>query len=102
MLHAVKVYGVKRCPGTRRAAGLLDDLGVRYDYFDLDADRHAAAWVRWKCPGRPTPAVLVGLTVLAAPTPAELRAALAAAGMAVPPATTVASATGPLPAHAMN
>ncbi len=77
MLHAVKVYGVGRCPGTRRAVALLDAMGVRYDYFDLDADRHAAAWVRWTNGGAAAPTVLVGLTVLADPTEPELKAALA-------------------------
>ena len=79
MLHAVKVYGVGRCPGTLRAVALLDAMGVRYDFFDLDADRHAAAWVRWKNGDAATPTVLVGLTVLARPTEPELKAALAEA-----------------------
>ena len=79
MLHAVKVYGVGRCPGTLRAVALLDAMGVGYDYVDLDADRHAAAWVRWTNGGAAAPTVMVGLTVLPNPTERELRAALAGA-----------------------
>ena len=92
MLNAVKVYGVGRCPRTLRAMAMLEAMGVRYDYFDLDTDRHAAAWVRWKNGTAATPTVMVGLTVLADPTDAQLRAALADARLAHHVA----------PAHAMN
>ena len=92
MLHAVKVYGIGRCPSTLRAMALLEAMGVRYDFFDLEADRHAAAWVRWKNGDAATPTVLVGLTVLARPTDPQLRAAVADARLA-----RVAA-----PAHAMN
>jgi glutaredoxin len=92
MQHTVKVYGPARCPRTIRATALLQDMGVRYDYFDLDVDRHAAAWVRWKSPDAPTPTVLVGLAVLAGPSDAQLRAAVA----------DEAQGRRPTPAHAMN
>lgn len=92
MLHAIKVYGVGRCPRTIRATALLEAMGVRYDYFDLDADRHAAAWVRWKSPDAPTPTVLVGMAVLAGPSDAQLRSAVADAARAIPATT----------AHAVN
>lgn len=83
MSHPVKVYGVGRCPRTRRAMALLDSAGVGYHYFDLDADRHAAAWVRWRNgDAAPTPTVMVGSTVLANPADADLRSALADARLA--------------------
>lgn len=76
MLHAVKIYGVSQCPQTLRAMALLESMGIHYDFFDLENDRHAAAWVRWKNGDAPTPTVMIGLRVLAAPTEPDLRAAL--------------------------
>ncbi|HEX8915748.1 MAG TPA: hypothetical protein VF796_25565 [Humisphaera sp.] len=78
MLHAIKVYGQPRDPGTIRAVGVLRAMNTPFDFFDLDHDRHAAAWVRWKNGGAATPTVLVGLKVLANPTEADLRDAVAA------------------------
>lgn len=76
MRNPVKVYGVPTCHRTRRVVGLLQSMNVSFDFFDLNFDRHAAAWVRWKCGNLRTPTLLVGLTVMAEPNEPELRAAL--------------------------
>ena len=78
MLHAIKIYGRGECPQTLRAVETVRSMGMRFDYFDLDRDRHAAAWVRWKLGELRTPVVMVGMQVLANPTPAELSAAVGA------------------------
>jgi hypothetical protein len=79
MLHTVKVYGLGRCPRTVRITGLLRALDVPFDYFDLNADRHAAQWVRWRNGPHAvqTPTVMVGLRVMANPTETELATAVA-------------------------
>lgn len=78
MLNAVKIYGRADCAQTFQAIGTLRSLGIRFDYFDLNRDRHAAAWVRWKIGELRSPVAMVGMTVLVSPTPAELTAAVTA------------------------
>ena len=86
MLHAVKVYGLNHCPRTRQTTALLQALDVPYDFFDLDADRHAAAWVRWRSGNFQaiTPTVMIGMRVMPEPSETDLANAVAelcAAGM---------------------
>lgn len=93
MLHAVKVYGVPSCTKSQLAINVLESLGVAYDYFDLEQDRHAAAWVRWQNGGDEarTPTIMVGLRVLIDPTEAVLAAAVIPAERAVPAAPVLAA-----------
>jgi hypothetical protein len=54
-------------------------MEIAYDYFDLEQARHAAAWVRWQNGGDAvrTPTIMIGLRVLADPTEATLKSAVA-------------------------
>ncbi len=42
----VRVYGADWCGTSVLALQHLDELGVSYEYVDIDYDRQAAAWVR--------------------------------------------------------
>ncbi len=42
----VRVYGADWCRTSVRMLRYLDELGVPYEYLDIDYDRQAAAWVR--------------------------------------------------------
>lgn len=43
---AVNVYGAGWCGDTRASRALLDEMGVSYQYHDVDSDPKAAAFVR--------------------------------------------------------
>jgi glutaredoxin len=94
MLHTVKVYGLNRCPQTLRATNLLRELGIGFDFFDLDTDRHARAWVQWKNGSIITPTIMIGLRVLVNPTTDELRDALAGTPPVPRPVGTAAVGNG--------
>ena len=80
-MRAVKVYGVESCNGTRRALRYLEALGVGYDFFDLNRDGHARAWVRWKTGGEAvTPTIAVAGELLRGPTESDLARVLGRAG----------------------
>ena len=40
------VYGTGWCPDVRRSRALLDNVGLRYRYVDLEQDAAATAYVR--------------------------------------------------------
>lgn len=42
----VKVYGAAWCGVTRRALSHLDQVGVAYDFIDVDNDPAASEWVK--------------------------------------------------------
>ena len=76
-MSVVTVYGTDKCPQTRHALAYLDDVGVRYTYFDIAHDRHALAWLRLKSGGQyRTPTVNVAGELLAAPPDTELGRAI--------------------------
>lgn len=79
----VKVYGTDWCGDTRRSRQLLDQLGVAYQYLDIDHDPDAERWVKDHNDGklkRPTIDV-AGKAILSQPSDAALKAALAHAGV---------------------
>ena len=45
-MEKVKVYGADWCGPTRRTLMHLDELGVEYEYIDVDHDEAASQWVR--------------------------------------------------------
>jgi glutaredoxin len=42
----IKVYGADWCGMTRSTLRHLDDLGVPYEYIDVDQDPEASEWVK--------------------------------------------------------
>jgi thioredoxin reductase (NADPH) len=44
-MASIKVYGADWCSMTKRALAHLEQLGVEYEYIDIDRDREAAQWV---------------------------------------------------------
>ncbi len=76
-MHPVKVYGADWCEDTQRTRRHLDELGISYDYLDVDRDPRAKAWVKDHNGGRQrTPTVDVNGRVLPVPKDEELDAAL--------------------------
>ncbi|MBC8167989.1 MAG: glutaredoxin family protein [Bryobacteraceae bacterium] len=73
----VKVYGADWCGPTRRTLSHLDDLGVEYEYIDVDHDSAAAEWVKRQNNGKEKkPTLEVAGTVLSEPDDEELDEAL--------------------------
>ncbi len=78
----IKVYGADWCGLTRAARSHLDQLGVSYDYINIDQDRNAARWVADQNGGRETkPTIDVEGTILSEPSNSELDRALQASGI---------------------
>ena len=81
-MDKVKVYGADWCGDTKRTLSQLDELGVAYDYVDVEQDAEASAWVKQQNEGKERkPTVKVGQQVLATPTAQELESALRENGM---------------------
>jgi glutaredoxin len=45
-MDKIKVYGADWCGPTRRTLMHLDELGVEYEYIDVDHDEVASQWVK--------------------------------------------------------
>jgi glutaredoxin len=82
-MEKVKVYGADWCGDTRRTRAQLDELGVAYDYVNIEQDERAALWVKEQNEGKERkPTVKVGERVLSVPSAEELRSALSENGPA--------------------
>ena len=78
-MSKVKVYGADWCGDTKRSRKQLDDLGVAYDYVDIEEDTEAARWVREQNDGKERkPTIKIGARVLSVPDEEELESALRA------------------------
>ena len=80
----IKVYGANWCGDTQRTRAYLDDLGINYDYIDLDAgDASASEWVKSQNEEgkEKKPTLLVGTSVLVVPDENRLRTALEQEGL---------------------
>jgi glutaredoxin len=42
----VEVYGADWCRDTQRMRRHLDNLGITYQYLDVEQDQQASAWVK--------------------------------------------------------
>lgn len=73
-MSQVKVYGADWCGMTRRTLSYLDQLGVPYEYINVDNDPEASAWVKEQNDGKEKkPTVDVAGTILTAPANSELQ-----------------------------
>ena len=82
-MERVKVYGADWCEDTKRTRQQLDNLGVAYDYVDIEQDEQAARWVREQNDGKERkPTVKLGNEqVLSVPDEATLESALRENGL---------------------
>jgi glutaredoxin len=81
-MERVKVYGADWCGDTARTRAQLDELGVSYDYVNVEEDERAALWVREQNGGRERkPTLRLGERVLSVPGAAELESALREGGL---------------------
>jgi mycoredoxin len=76
-MTAVKVYGTDWCAETQQTLGHLDELGVKYQYVNIDDDEKAAAWVRHQNDGKEKkPTIDIGGIILTEPSESDLDIAL--------------------------
>jgi len=78
----VKVYGADWCSMTTRTLAHLEQVGVPFDYIDVEQDEVASQWVKDQNEGKEKkPTLDLGGKVLSAPTNSQLDAALKEAGL---------------------
>ena len=78
----IKVYGADWCAMTKRTLSHLDDVGVPYQYIDIDRDRNAANWVKEQNGGKEKkPTLDIAGQVLCEPSNGEVDEALQAKGL---------------------
>ncbi len=78
----VKVYGADWCAMTKRTLSHLDQVGVPYQYIDVESDASAANWVKEQNGGKEKkPTLDIGGQVLSEPSNGELDEALQAKGL---------------------
>ncbi len=78
----VRVYGADWCEDTMATREQLDQLGVKYEYVDVDLDKAAEAWIKQKNgQKRKTPTVDVRGEILIEPNERELVQALRDKGL---------------------
>ena len=81
-MDKVTVYGADWCGDTKRTLRHLDNLGVVYDYIDVEQDERASSWVKQQNDGKERkPTVKLGQQVLSTPTDQELESALREKGI---------------------
>ena len=78
----ITVYGADWCPLTKGTRAHLDELGIDYQYINIDHDRQAAQWVADHNGGKEKkPTLDVKGEVLTEPTDRELDEVLEAKGI---------------------
>jgi glutaredoxin len=81
-MNKVKVYGADWCEATKQARERLDNMGVGYDYINVENDEKASAWVKEQNDGKePKPTISIGERVLSTPNDDELENALREQGI---------------------
>lgn len=76
---SIKVYGADWCGDTQRTLKQLGDLGVKYDYIDIDEDAAGSRWVKEQNDGSERkPTLDINGQILSVPSDAELEQALRA------------------------
>ena len=81
-MNKVTVYGANWCGDTKRTLRQLDNLGVAYDYIDVEQYEQASRWVKGQNDGKERkPTVKLGTEVLSVPSDQELERALREQGI---------------------
>jgi glutaredoxin len=82
VMNKVTVYGASWCEDTQATLKDLKDLGVRYDYVEVERDPAALAWVKAQNGGkRKTPTLDIAGQVLVEPDRSALEQALRGADL---------------------
>jgi glutaredoxin len=69
----VKVYGADWCSHTRRTLAHLDDIGVEYEYVNVEKNEQASEWVKHQNNGKERkPTLDIAGQVLTVPNDEEL------------------------------
>ena len=69
----IKVYGAEWCEDTQQTRRHLKQLGLRYDYVNIDFDPRAREFVKFQNDGKQvTPTVVIAGDVLVEPSDQEL------------------------------
>ncbi len=80
-MTGVNVYGADWCPMTQRTLEHLRNLGVPYEYVNIEKDPSARAWVKDQNSGaEKKPTLDIEGRILSEPSNRELDEALAAVG----------------------
>jgi len=70
---AIRVFGATWCPMTTSTLRHLDQLGVKYQFIDIDEDSKAAEWVRSQNDGKERkPTLDIDGVILSEPSNAEV------------------------------
>lgn len=78
----ITVYGADWCGDTKRALNYLENLGVDYEYINVEQDEDASQWVKSQNEGKERkPTIKVGDQVLKVPSEGELNSALKHEGL---------------------
>lgn len=81
-MNEIRVYGADWCGDTQITRYHLDNLGVEYQYFDVDGDPNAAQWVKNHNDGKQkTPTVDIAGQVLTEPDERQLDQVLRGKGL---------------------
>ena len=81
-METVKIYGADWCKDTQRTLELLRNLGVVYEYIDIEQDKQALQWVKDQNNGKEKkPTVKLGKQILSTPDSEELENALRKHGL---------------------
>lgn len=76
-MSKVIVYGADWCGDTQRTLRHLDNLGVDYQYVDVEQDEQASAWVKEQNDGKERkPTLKIGRSVLSVPDQDQLEETL--------------------------
>ena len=77
MATTVKVYGAGWCGDTKASRALLDEMGIAYEYHDVDKDPAAAEYVKSQNAGKQKlPTIDIDGRVLSVPGDDDLAEAL--------------------------
>ncbi len=81
-MNRVKVYGADWCEDTQRARERLDNMGVGYDYVNVEKEQGASDWVKEQNGGKERkPTIKIDERVLSVPADDELENALRERGI---------------------
>ncbi len=77
MQSKVKVYGADWCGPTMSTREHLEELGIEYEYIDVDDNPDASAWVKQQNGGKEKkPTLDIAGEVITSPSPHELEQVL--------------------------
>jgi mycoredoxin len=83
-MAGIKVYGADWCGATTATREHLEELGIDYEFIDVDTDPAAAKWVKEQNGGKEKkPTVDIGGRVLSTPTDEELDEAIKETGVKI-------------------